>query len=136
MRITDGGRFLQIALDRAQANLLSSNVRFSLLDLRRDSLPEDLDLLCLIHVLDYVRNPLSIRRIRGKVVASLRPGGYLLVGTFDPADQDFWWSRFMLRGGRRVVDFFSSHPKLRRLEWKILPYPGFEFVDALLQKRE
>ena len=62
--------FLQPALDRAQSNVLSQDVSFSSLDLRRDALPADLDLLCIIHVLDYVRNPLSLRRIRQKVVAS------------------------------------------------------------------
>jgi SAM-dependent methyltransferase len=126
--------FLQIALDRARQRIRSGRVRFELLDLRVDGLPTDLDLICLIHVLDYVRNPMILRKIREKIVAALNPGGYLLLGTFDPTDEAHWWSRFLIRGGSRIIEFFAAHPKLTMLDSNALPHPPYDFADALLQK--
>ncbi len=65
-------------------------------DLRVDPVPGSYDLIVIIHALEYVRNPIYVRRARTKLVNSLRPGGYLLIGTMKIADiyEDAWWGRY------------------------------------------
>ena len=51
-------------------------------------------------------------RIRAKLVASLRPGGYLLIGAMKVARiyEEAWWARFLLRSGTHINRFFAAHP--------------------------
>ena len=83
-----------------------------------------------------VRSPLMLSKIREKIVAALRPGGYLLLGTFDPSEETYWSSRYLIRGGKRITRFFAAHRKLPMLDSNTLPCPRYEFIDALLQKAQ
>jgi hypothetical protein len=108
------------------------------LDLRVDALPETYDLIVIIHALEYIRNPIYVRRARAKLVNGLRPGGYLLVGTMKVADiyEDAWWGRYFLRSGKRINAFFAAHPALKVVRTAEF-YLGKDYVsyDVLLQKR-
>jgi 2-polyprenyl-3-methyl-5-hydroxy-6-metoxy-1,4-benzoquinol methylase len=128
-----------IALARARRRLRTEErVRFAEWDLRVDPIPDTYDLIVMIHALEYIRNPLYVRRARSKLVNSLLPGGYFLVGTMKVAEiyEDAWWGRYLLRSGKRINDLFSGHPALKVI-WNAEFYLGKDFVsyDVLLQKK-
>lgn len=128
-----------IALSRARRRLgADGSIRLAEWDLRVDPVPDTFDLIVMIHALEYIRNPLYVRRARTKLVNGLRPGGYLLVGTMKVADiyEDAWWGRYFLRSGKRINKFFADHPALK-VVWTAEFYLGKDFVsyDVLLQKK-
>jgi len=129
--------FLNASLSRARQHVgPKANVEFGLLDIRVDPLPGDLDLICACHVLDYVRNPIALRKIRERIVSAMRPGGYLLVGfwTTDP-NEGYWWSPFFLRGGKHIGEFFADHPKLTVVDSSVASHSStYENSDLLLRK--
>jgi 2-polyprenyl-3-methyl-5-hydroxy-6-metoxy-1,4-benzoquinol methylase len=127
-----------LALSRARRRLQEhQHVHFAQWDLRVDPLPETYDLIVIIHALEYIRNPLYVRRARTKLVNSLRPGGYLLVGTMKVADiyENAWWGRYFLRSGMKINNFFAAHPELKVVNTAEF-YLGKDYVayDVLLQK--
>lgn len=127
-----------VALKRAQRRLERfENVQFAQWDLRVDPVPGCFDLIVIVHALEYIRNPFYIRRARTKLVNSLRPGGYLLLGTMKVAQiyEDAVWSRFFLRSGNRINSFFAEHPAMKvvRKEEFYLGKDYFAY-DVLLQK--
>jgi hypothetical protein len=91
-----------------------AHVRFERLDLRLDPIPGELDLITAMDVLGYFTRRGSLKQARDKLIASLRPGGYLLVT--DPRQSSLfeteWWGSWLLRGGQNVRTFFGSHPAL------------------------
>jgi len=128
-----------VALARARKRLHEFGcVDFALWDMRTDPVPDTYDLIVIIHAMEYVRNPLIIRRVRTKLVNSLRPGGYVLMGTMRVAEiyEDAWWGRFLLRSGQQINNFFARHPALkvvRTAEFHL----GKDYLayDVLLQKK-
>lgn len=130
--------FSEVALARArQRRQWDEHVTFAQMDLRTDSLPGVFDLIVAIHVLEYIKNPLSLRRVRDKLVRSLRIGGYLLIGSCT-GDNEFreslWWSRYMLRGGQRINAFMTEHPMLTVVDASINPLPGSISRDIHLRR--
>jgi len=128
-----------VALARARKSIHEfAWVDFALWDLRTDPVLESRDLIVVVHALEYVRNPLLIWRARTKFVNSLRPGGYLLIGTMKVAQiyEDAWWGRFLLRSGTHINNFFAKHPALTVIRTADL-YLGkdYQAVDVLLQKK-
>jgi 2-polyprenyl-3-methyl-5-hydroxy-6-metoxy-1,4-benzoquinol methylase len=127
-----------VALTRARHRLQNyEQVQFAQWDLRIDPIPGSYDLIVIIHTLEYIRNPLYVRRARAKLVNSLRPGGYLLVGTMKVADiyEDAWWGKFFLRSGKWINTFFAEQPALKVVRTEEF-YLGKDYVayDVLLQK--
>jgi O-antigen/teichoic acid export membrane protein/2-polyprenyl-3-methyl-5-hydroxy-6-metoxy-1,4-benzoquinol methylase len=127
-----------VALSRARRRLQEhQNVHFAQWDLRVDPVPDTYDLIVIIHALEYIRNPLYVRRARTKLVNSLRPGGYLLVGTMKVAEiyENAWWGRYFLRSGKKINNFFARHPALKLVRTAEF-YLGKDYVayDVLLQK--
>lgn len=127
-----------VALARARRRLAKyEQVQFAQWDLRVDPMPDSYDLIVIIHALEYIRNPLYVRRARAKLVNSLRPGGYLLVGTMKVAEiyEDAWWGKFLLRSGKRINNFFAEHLALKVVRTEEF-YLGKDYVayDVLLQK--
>ena len=100
-------------------------------------MPDTYDLIVIIHALEYIRNPIYVRRARTKLVNSLQPGGYLLVGTMKVAEiyEDAWWGRYFLRSGKRINHFFAEHPALEVVRTAQF-YLGKDYVayDVLLRK--
>jgi SAM-dependent methyltransferase len=131
--------FSEPALARARQRChWNGRVTFERLDLRNDPLPGVFDLIVAIHVLEYIRNPVTLRKVRERLVKGLRPGGYLLIGSCSIQDlkERAWWSRYMLRGGRRVNDFFAGHRKLSVVDSAVYPLPGSESHDLLFRKAQ
>jgi len=128
-----------VALARARQRLhAQGHVRFEELDLRVDALPGTYDLIVIIHALEYIRNPVYVRRARAKLVNALRPNGYLLVGTMKVMEihEKAWWGRYFLRSGKRINAFFAEHPALKVVRTAEF-YLGKDYVsyDVLLQKQ-
>jgi SAM-dependent methyltransferase len=129
----------EVALARARKRLGEcERVDFAVWDMRTDPVPETYDLIVIVHAMEYVRNPLCIRRVRAKLVNSLRPGGYLLVGTMKVADiyEDAWWGRFLLRSGKQINNFFARHPKLKVVSTAELQVGNdYKAYDVLLKRK-
>ena len=111
-------------------------VRFAQFDLRRESLPGGFDLIVIAAVLEYMPNPLTLRRVRQKLVDALRPGGYLMVETTRQTGvmmllENSWWSRWLLRG-KRINQFILKHPLLH----PVSSVETDEYVIALCRKSE
>ena len=129
-----------VALGRARRRLQhAAHLKFALWDMRQDRVPGKYDLIVVIHALEYVRNPLAVRRARNKLVSSLRPGGYLLVGTMNLGSiyEDAWWARFLLRSGTHINRFFARH-----LDLSLIQTSEFQLgdehraCDVLLRKKQ
>lgn len=71
----------QIALNRAAKSCAEhgiENVSFLRLDMTLDPLPSDCDLIVCGEVLYYISGQKTLNTVVGKLVAALKPGGYLL----------------------------------------------------------
>lgn len=127
-----------VALARARQRLHAcERVHFAHWDLRVDTLSDTYDLIVIIHALEYIRNPVYIRRARAKLVKALRPGGYLLVGTMKVAEiyEKAWWGKYFLRSGKRINDFFAEHPDLEEVRSAEFRLDNDEVAyDVLLRK--
>jgi O-antigen/teichoic acid export membrane protein/2-polyprenyl-3-methyl-5-hydroxy-6-metoxy-1,4-benzoquinol methylase len=127
-----------VALARARRRCdWDEHVRFAEWDLRVDPLPDSYDLIVMIHALEYIRNPIYVYRARAKLVAGLRPGGFLLVGTMKIGEvwENAWWGRYFLRSGKRINAFFAQHPALKLVKTTEF-YLGKDYVsyDVLFKK--
>lgn len=130
--------FSEDALGRARLRCrCDEHVAFAQIDLRNDPLPGVFDLIVAIHVVEYIKNPLTLKRVRDKLVRGLRVGGYLLLGSCT-GDNEFreglWWSRYMVRGGRWINEFVAAHPGLTVVDAGINPLPGSVSRDILLRR--
>ncbi len=112
--------FSATALERARQRCASyPHVGFRQWDLLRDEMPGTFDLIVMVHVLDYYRSPISLRRIRAKVVAGLRPGGFLLLGNLSWPElslQNSWRHRFLVLGGERLNALMTRGPELKVID--------------------
>ncbi len=127
-----------VALNRARRRLQGNErVQFAEWDLRVHPVPGTYDAIVIIHALEYIRNPFNVRKARTKLVDSLRPGGYLLVGCMQIGQifEEAWWSRYFLRSGTRINNFFAEHPALTVVR-KAQFYLGKDYVahDVLLRR--
>jgi SAM-dependent methyltransferase len=90
-----------------------ASVRFASFDLRTDAIPGSFDLIVASGVLEYFSRPSTMAMVREKLVAALRPGGYLLVETTrcNPLVERAWWGRWLVRG-KWINAFIARHPSL------------------------
>lgn len=104
----------QTALDRARRRCAEDKVKFEQWDLSTSPAPSNLDLVVVMDVLELFYRPSDIRKARQKLVTTLRPGGYLLLGNSRQNDvfETAWWSKWLLRGGKRIAEYFGAHPGL------------------------
>ena len=102
------------ALKRARARCTGMNVTFDEWDLVLSPAPSEMDLVVIMDVLELFVRPSLIKDAREKLVSSVRPGGYLLLGNSRQSDvyETAWWGKWMLRGGKRIAEFFAEHPRL------------------------
>jgi hypothetical protein len=105
----------EAALSRAKLRCAGREVKFEQWDLFTSPAPKDLDLVVVMDVVEYFLSPSDVRNARDKLVNSLRPGGYLLLGNSRQNDifETSWWGKWMLRGGQRIAEFFGEHPQLK-----------------------
>jgi SAM-dependent methyltransferase len=126
-----------LALDRARRRLQGDpRVQFAAWDLRVDPVPSACDLIVVIHALEYIRNPFYIHRARSKLVNSLKPGGYLLIGTMKTTRifEDAWWGRYVLRSGKNINNFFARHKALEVVQTAKFHLGEYVAFDVLLRK--
>ena len=126
-----------VALERARRRReWGERVRFSEFDIRVDPLPETFDLIVVVHVLEYIRNPRYLRKARKKLVDALRPGGFLLVGSVknEVLTERAWWSRYLLRGGKQINAFMAADPALKVVQSAEFDLADCISLDVLLQK--
>jgi len=129
--------FNEVALGRARERCQrEENVQFASIDLRTDPLPGVFDLVVAIHILEYLQNPIPLRRIREEIIAAMTPGGYLLLGcvSFESPNEKAWWSRYLLRGGKQINSFFARHSKLTLVDSAIHPLVECDSLDILLRR--
>jgi SAM-dependent methyltransferase len=103
------------ALQRARERCMGvDNIRFTIWDLRRENVPDSFDLIVVMDVLCYFVRPHDLRNAREKLVKALGPGGFLLVGEVREHElyEKVWWSKCLIRGGMRILDFMAGHPAL------------------------
>ena len=126
-----------VALERArERRKWGEQVRFQELDVRADPLPGPFDLIVIVHVLEYIRNRNALSRIREKVIASLRNGGYLLLGHVSNNDfiEAASWSKNLIRGGRNITAFMGGHPALQVVESREIELVNCRSIETLCQK--
>jgi SAM-dependent methyltransferase len=123
----------QAALERAARRCGGHTVRFEKWDLFNSPAPSGLDLVVVMDVLELYFRPADVRYGRDKLVGSLRPGGFLLVGNSrqNPVFETAWWAKWMVRGGKRIAECFAEHPNLQLLA---LETKGI-YVNALFKVR-
>lgn len=129
--------FNQIALERARERCRQyTHIDFATFDLRREPLPGVFDLICAVHVLEYLQSPFPLWKAREKIVNAIRPGGYLLLGcvAFNGPSDNSWWSRYLLRGGKQINAFFARHRELTIVDSKIHPLKLCDSLDLVLRK--
>jgi 2-polyprenyl-3-methyl-5-hydroxy-6-metoxy-1,4-benzoquinol methylase len=103
---------LDVALERARAAV--PGVTFETWNLRHDEIPEDVDLIVLMDVLELFPR-FEIARARTKVLNAMKPGGLLLIGNsrqhviFESA----WWAKWLLCGGKRIAEYFAADSRLQ-----------------------
>ena len=121
------------ALNRAKDRCAGMNVRFDQWDLALSPTPTGMDLVVIMDVLELFFRPADVRNARDKLVGAIRPGGFLLLGNSRQNDiyETALWGKWMLRGGKRIVECFAEHPRLAlvRLEAEGL------YVNALFRAK-
>lgn len=129
--------FNRVALERAKKRLChEQHVNFFSLDLRSEPIPGQFDLICAMHVLEYIQSPFPLSKIREKIVNAIKPGGHLLLGcvSFDSPQDKSWWSKYLLRGGRAITNYFAAHPKLTTVASAIHPLEECDSIDLLFRR--
>jgi 2-polyprenyl-3-methyl-5-hydroxy-6-metoxy-1,4-benzoquinol methylase len=123
-----------VALDRARTRCRDTpNVHFAHWDLRTDDVPGEFDLVVATSVLEYLKSPRALRVARAKLVAAVRPAGWLLIGNvrLAPAVERSRWGRLVPRGAFHVNRFVAEHPDLD----VVAHTGGDDYLELLLVKR-
>jgi 2-polyprenyl-3-methyl-5-hydroxy-6-metoxy-1,4-benzoquinol methylase len=127
-----------VSLERAARRCAGQpNVRFEQWDVRAWPRAQGpFDLIVAIHVLEYVRSPLALARVRRRMIEALRPGGWLLVGNVyqDTVSERAWWGKYLLHGGNWINDFFAAHPALQVVAHSETDLGDCRSLDVLMQK--
>jgi 2-polyprenyl-3-methyl-5-hydroxy-6-metoxy-1,4-benzoquinol methylase len=123
---------VRAALARATERCAGLGVTFSYWDLSSSPVPVHPDLLVMMDVLELYFRPEDVRTARDKLVGALEPGGHLLLGGSrqDLLFETAWWGKYMLRGGKRVAEFFFEHSDLELVAMET----GEIYVNAIFRK--
>ena len=121
------------AISRAVKRCAGSEVQFEQWNLSTSPAPSDLDLVVIMDVLELFYRPSDIRNARDKLVRTLRPGGYLLLGNSRQNDifETAWWGKSMLRGGKRIAESFGQHPQLEQVASEMRGI----YINALFRRK-
>ena len=111
--------FAALALERAsERRIWPDSVSFRKWNLRKDSLDEKFELVVAMDVLSTIFRFQDLKRVISKLIDYMEPGGYLVLS--DPRQcevfETAWWSRYLIRGGFRILESISQHPDLRVIE--------------------
>lgn len=125
--------FIEQALDRARPRLLRNpHVTFQQADLDSMSLGQ-FDLVTGMIVVDST-SPFEVRRRRERVIAQVKPGGYLLLNNHRISEfiEQTRWSAWLIQGGKRVNEFYAAHPELEVLGTIVTPLA----VSTIYRRRQ
>jgi SAM-dependent methyltransferase len=127
--------FIPLALQRAAQRCAPfRHVRFQSVDISKSGPEGQFDLIFCMGVLEDGPKSGYLDRIRDRIVAALRPGGYLVLesGRLPPEFERRWWARKLGCGARALHDRFLV-PKEMTLLSEMLVY-GDQRLASLLQK--
>jgi hypothetical protein len=84
-------------------------------------------------VLSSIYRPWTLRSVVDRLVESIEPGGYLLVGDVRLNDvwEHAWWSRYLRRGAKWIIATCVDHPQLELVDVVTLD----SHILALLRRR-
>jgi 2-polyprenyl-3-methyl-5-hydroxy-6-metoxy-1,4-benzoquinol methylase len=107
-----------VALDRARARLEEADGA----EVRRWDLFEDqplgrFDLVLATGILEMFRNPVLIRRARGRILEMVDASGYLLVVTTKQSEvvESAWWASPLARGAHGIDRFVLASRKVEKI---------------------
>jgi 2-polyprenyl-3-methyl-5-hydroxy-6-metoxy-1,4-benzoquinol methylase len=125
---------ISTALARAAERCAGMGVTFSQWDLADSPMPDGLDLLVIMDVLELLFRPADVKIARDKLVSALRPGGHLLLGNSrqNPLFETSRWGKRMLRGGKRITEYFCEHPRLELVAMETREF----YVNAIFRTRD
>lgn len=125
----------QIALTRAQARCAIQrleNVSFVHLDLIKDKLPADFELIVCGEVLYYISGQTALQAVAHKLVAALQPGGYLLTTHALRVDEESERTRFDLIcpfGAKLIGKTLTNTSPLRLVKEFWTPFYGIQLFQ-------
>jgi peptidoglycan/xylan/chitin deacetylase (PgdA/CDA1 family)/SAM-dependent methyltransferase len=123
----------QVAVDRAAQRCADlKNVRFTRLDIMRDSLPGPFDLIVCSEVFYYFESLPAARRIAEKLAAALEPGGYLVAAhanlvVDEPERPGFDWDCPF--GAKVIGEILADTPGLRLVKELRTPFYRIELLQ-------
>jgi O-antigen/teichoic acid export membrane protein/2-polyprenyl-3-methyl-5-hydroxy-6-metoxy-1,4-benzoquinol methylase len=132
--VLDAVDYSAVALRRASARCsMLPHVRFAKWDLRSSATDGTYELVAAMDVLSSIFRPWTLRAVVDRLVGSVEPGGYLLVGDVRLNDvwEQAWWSRYLLRGAKWIVATCVEHPQLELVDIVTLD----SHILALLRRR-
>jgi peptidoglycan/xylan/chitin deacetylase (PgdA/CDA1 family) len=123
----------RVAVDRAAQRCADlKNVRFTRLDIMKDTLPGPFDLIVCSEVFYYFESLPTARSIAKKLAAALEPGGYLVAAhanlvVDEPARPGFDWDCPF--GAKVIGEILADTPSLRLVEELRTPFYRIELLQ-------
>jgi len=102
------------AVERAQNRRAWTNVNFMVWDLRSSPIPENMQLILLMDVLELFFRRRDLRKAKDKLVNAMPRRGFLLLCNSRQirSFENTLWSKWLIRGGKRISEFFARDPRL------------------------
>ncbi|MGH9257600.1 MAG: class I SAM-dependent methyltransferase [Vicinamibacterales bacterium] len=96
--------------------LALADVRVRCLDIEREPVSENFDLIFLMCVLGSLHGRRTLRRVSANLASALRPGGLLIFNELrfhDARMEGSWWARAFVEGGVQLLKFLDGRDGLR-----------------------
>jgi 2-polyprenyl-3-methyl-5-hydroxy-6-metoxy-1,4-benzoquinol methylase len=133
----------EIACERTRQRCSTlTNVRVNRLDILREAIPGEYDLVFVMDVLEYVHGRTPLRRAIENVTQPIRPGGLLVfcdIRSPEPV-RCAWWQRWLPEGADRIIVEFAQRPDLRLIRTRFHgnsdpPFSGWiDHLSAIFEK--
>jgi 2-polyprenyl-3-methyl-5-hydroxy-6-metoxy-1,4-benzoquinol methylase len=122
-----------VACERTRARCADrTNVTVAPLDLQKDPLPGQFDVVFAMDVLEFIHGRSRIAATARKLADGVRPGGYLVISMSRLPDdmRDRAWARWLIEGGDNMAAFLDGRNGLRLLQRECYP----RYLIAIYQK--
>ncbi|HWE85503.1 MAG TPA: SAM-dependent methyltransferase [Terracidiphilus sp.] len=102
------------AMERARTRCAGANVEFMIWDLRSSPMPEEMELVVVMDVLEYFFRRSDLRKAKEKLVSAMPSHGMLLLCNSRQilSFESTLWSKLMVRGGKRIAEYFTRDSRL------------------------
>ena len=103
------------AIERAQRRCAGAHAEFMIWDLRSSPIPENMELIVVMDVLELFFRPPDLRKAKEKLVSAMPSRGYLLLCNSRqiPSFEATRWSKWMIPGGKRIAEYFARDSRLK-----------------------